>query len=468
MKLLNLSAARNSQPRMNRSGSSLKLVHGLLLFALAMRLASTGTAGFSYVILAGYALLGRAQAIQALALSWLFSMLSEGVAPLASEASVGRYAVVAGAAISVLLRSLLAKEGNSASRLVLATLALGSFVIIHSMLFSPILDVSILKAILWTVVMTTLLLAWAGMDYQTRAQLERQLFGGMVLLALISLPLLFTGIGYMRNESGFQGVFSHPQAFGPTMALLGTWTTARLLGEPRPRWQYIALVGLCMALVVLSEARTAGLSLVLGVLIAAIVMLLKGGFSMSKVMPGLRSVRLQIFAVLAVVGAVLSGSMLSNILDNYLSKRSETTGIVSAYEISRGNLIDMMLDNIKADPWVGVGFGIASLQQEMFVERDPVLGLPTSAAIEKGVLPVAVLEELGVVGFVLFAAWLWLLLKRAGRGGVAPLAVLITILLFNLGESTLFSSSGFGLLPLILLAWAATGGHHHFGVRPRG
>lgn len=452
---------------MKKSGALNFLPFSILAIALALRIASADTANFSYLMLAGYALLGRAQAIQALALSWLFTMLSEGVAPLASAASVGRYAVIASATISVLLRSRQAKEDNSASRLVLDTLALGSFVIIHSMLFSPIPDVSILKAILWTVVMMTLLSAWAGMGYQARARLERQLFGGMVLLALISLPLIFTGIGYMRNESGFQSVFSQPQAFGPTMALLGAWVTTRLLAEPRPRWRYIALAGLCLAMVVLSETRTAGLSLVLGVLIAAIVTLLKSGLSVSKGMPGLRSGRLQI---LVVVGVVLSGPMLSNILDNYLSKsgRSEATGIVEVYDISRGNLINMMLDNIKSDPWVGVGFGIASLPQEMFVERDPVLGLPISATIEKGVLPVAVLEELGVVGFILFAAWLWELLKRAGRGGVVPLAVLITILLFNLGESTLFSSSGFGLLPLILLAWAVTGRHHPVQGRPRG
>lgn len=455
---------------MKKFGVLNSLPFSILAIALALRMASAGTANFSYLMLAGYALLGRSQAIQALALSWLFSMLSEGVAPLASAASVGRYAIVASAAISVMLRSRQAKEGFAASRLVLATLALGGFVIIHSMLFSLVPDVSIFKAILWTVVMTTLLLAWAGMGYQARAQLERQLFGGMVLLALISLPLLFTDIGYMRNESGFQGVFSQPQVFGPTMALLGAWTTTRLLTESRPQWRYVVLGGLCVAMVVLSESRTAGLALVLGVSIAVIVTLLKSRLSVSKVMPSLRSGRLQIFAVLAVVGVVLSGATLSNILENYLSKsaRSEATGIVNAYEISRGDLIIAMLDNIKADPWGGVGFGIASLHQEMVVERDPVLGLPTSSTIEKGVLPVAVLEELGVVGFVLFAAWLWVLLKRAGRGGVVSLAVLITILLFNLGESTLFSPSGFGLLPLILLAWAATSGPHHFGVRPRG
>lgn len=458
MKSLNLSTNRNPLTRMNRSGSSLKLAHGMLLLAMAMRFASAGTAGLSFFILAGYALQGRAQAVQALALSWLFSMLSEGVAPLASAASVGRYVVVISAAISVLFRVRQAKIGRSESQLILATLAFGGFVIIHSMLFSPMPDVSILKAVLWTVVMMTLLLAWAGMNVQVRAQLERQLLGGLVLLALISLPLIFTGVGYLRNESGFQGALGHPQAFGPTMAMLGAWVASRLLAEPRPLWRNIAMAGLCLVMVVMSGARTAGFALVIGLSITTIVTLLASGLSVNKIMPGLRSGRLRMLPVLVVVGVVLSGPMLGNILDNYISKsgRSEATGIVDAYDKSRGGLIDAMLDNIKADPWGGVGFGIASKSQDMFVKRDPVFDLPTSAAIEKGVLPFAVLEELGIVGFCLFAALIGLFLKRAARGGVVPLAVLITVLLFNFGESTLFSTSGFGLFPLILLAWAVT------------
>jgi hypothetical protein len=50
------------------------------ILAMAMRIASTPTANLSYLVIVGYALLGRAQAIQALALSWLFTMLSPGIA----------------------------------------------------------------------------------------------------------------------------------------------------------------------------------------------------------------------------------------------------------------------------------------------------------------------------------------------------------------------------------------------------
>jgi len=68
--------------------------------------------------------------------------------------------------------------------------------------------------------------------------------------------------------------------------------------------------------------------------------------------------------------------------------------------------------------------------------------------IEKGVMPLAVLEGLGVPGFMFFLVWIGLLIQRASRYGVTELALIFTLLLFNFGESTLFSPSGFGMITL--------------------
>jgi len=114
------------------------------------------------------------------------------------------------------------------------------------------------------------------------------------------------------------------------------------------------------------------------------------------------------------------------------------------------------VENIEADPFIGIGFGIPSFAADLIIERDPLSGLPLSASIEKGVLPVAVLEELGVVGFVAFVGWLMLLFRVILHRGFAPLSVVITILMINLGESTLFSPGGMGMLSLVLIGWAVT------------
>lgn len=442
---------------MSRAGSSLQLVHGVLLIALVMRLASPDTANYSYLMLAGYALLGGEQVLQALALSWLFTMLSEGVAPLASEAAVGRYEVTAAAAITLCLRSGWLKDWFSMTRPVLATLALGAFLIIHSMLFSMLPDISILKALYWTTVMVTLLSAWLGLEFEARARVERQLFFGLILLVLVSVPLAFTPTGYLVNGTGFQGVLSHPQTFGPVVAMLGAWLAGRLLSTDASHWQDLAFLGLCLVLVVLSGARTAGYALVLGLASTVWFLPLFGGASAWHLMPGLASRWLHALALFAAIGVVFAEPVLSGRLGDYIEKQTDVATLWDAPKQARGPLIDTMINNFNEEPLTGIGFGIASDFSSMEIVRHPVLEFPLSASTEKGVLPIAVLEELGVFGFLTVAAWVWLMVRHAAQTGVAAFAVVAVLLLTNLGESAFFSPNGLGLLQLILLAWAVTG-----------
>lgn len=112
---------------------------------------------------------------------------------------------------------------------------------------------------------------------------------------------------------------------------------------------------------------------------------------------------------------------------------------------------------ISSNLWSGIGFGIVSNPDYMVIERDSFLNLPLSALVEKGVMPVAVVEELGVFGALVVFIWFAILLRRSARAGVSQFAVVITLLLVNLGESMLFSAGGMGMLLLILLTGAVTG-----------
>lgn len=429
----------------------------LIILSLILRLASTPTANLSYLILAGYALIGRAQAIQALVLSWLFTMLSPGFAAEATTSSIGRYAVLVSAATSVFVRSrTFRNSGIHVRSVTMNTMLLGLFLVVHSLFFSPIVDVSILKAVSWTLTMGTLVAAWLGLSIDERDRLSQQIFVGLIVLMLVSLPLLGLPVGRLRNGTGFQGVLNHPQAFGPTMALLGAWAMSRMMEQKQPPWSMVALTGSCLVLVVLSEARTAGLALVLGVGIAAITMSILAKYSIYKVLPGLRSRRVYFIGIIVLAGTLLAGPILADQIGYFLSKsgRSQGDGLIDAYRDSRGRKMDEMWDNIRITPWQGGGFGIASVPAEMEIGRDPILNLPVSAPVEKGVLPLAVLEEVGIVGFIAVAAWIWMLLRRSATGGIVPVTVTFTALLLNMGESTLFSSGGMGLLSLVLLGWA--------------
>lgn len=257
------------------------------------------------------------------------------------------------------------------------TLMFGAFIFLHAWFISPIVDVSMLKATAWTVAMSTLLSAWGSLPMETRKQLQAQLFGLLTAILLCSLPLLALPQGYLVNGTGFQGILSHPQGFGPTMALLGAFELANLLAKPQPRWRDMALASMCLVLVTLPAARTAGLALMLGVATAAIVAPWMIRRSVRGALPGLRSSRLQLLALFAVVGMMLNGQILTNILEGYLSKGTDAGSLTEAYDKSRGHLIDAMWVNIDAQPMTGIGFGIASIPSEMYISRDPVLGLPT-------------------------------------------------------------------------------------------
>ncbi len=133
--------------------------------------------------------------------------------------------------------------------------------------------------------------------------------------------------------------------------------------------------------------------------------------------------------------------------------------MLEAYDRSRGSLIAQMRENIYEHPWTGIGFGVASDPSTMLINHDPVFGLPVGASVEKGVAFVAIVEELGILGAALVGLWVFALLRGAARSGIAPFAVVLTILFLNMGESTFFSPGGFGLLSLLLLGWAFTCDH---------
>ena len=428
-----------------------------LIVSLALRVASAPTADLSYFLLAIYALLGRIQVVQALALSWLFSMLNPSLVPDASLASADRYLVIVATVLSVVWRMKGRGVIFSIQRLSLLTLCMGLFILLHSFLFSSVVDVSVLKVMSWVTVVLTLLSAWQGLLFVQREALSNQLQHGLIMIVLLSLPLLIVpDVGYFRNGSGFQGVLSHPQSFGPTVALLGVLVGGRIMGSEKPAWRDMALLVTCFVLVVLSEARTAGVALVLGLLGSMLLSPMFAGLSLRRMLPGLRSRRLQAVILMISVAIFVASPLLVSKLSNFIFKRSETTSLVAAADASRGELVAKMLSNIQKYPLTGIGFGIASEPEYMEVERDPVLGLPLSAVVEKGVMPIALAEELGAIGALVVFGWFLVVLRRGARSGVSQFAVVITVLLVNLGESMFFSVGGMGMLLLIMLTAAVT------------
>jgi hypothetical protein len=433
----------------------LSLTNLLWAAAIVLRFASAETAGASFIVLALIALQGRSTTIQALAASWLFSMLNPAIAPEPLFAALGRYGVIAAAAFSAASRG----RGmlNHPSGLGTATLGLAAAIALHSLLVSPVPDVSLMKLLAWLVVVLTLLSIWGTLNARQRSRLFHFFTYSLLVLLLLSLPFVFVpSVGYQRNGFGFQGVLTHPQVFGPTAAVAAALVGGRIFADAKPRWKDMLWLALCGISVVLSASRTAAIAMVAGLLICALLSPKLAGVGRRRLLPGLYSRRSKLVLTFTIPVILFSAPLLGEYVWQYMQKGSEAATLADAARASRGRLVEDMIDNIKIHPWSGIGFGIASDAESMVIERDGLLGLPLSAPLEKGVLPIAILEELGLIVGCLTYAWFYFALRRASRSGPAAFAVVATLLLVNLGEYVFFSVGGMGMLQLVLFAGAVT------------
>lgn len=423
----------------------------------AMRVASSVTAGACYLLLCAYALLGEKHVVRALALSWLVTVWNPSLGPSPLGGTAGRFLVIGVGALSCLIRWRGLRGVMVVSRPVLLAASLGLFFIVHSVVFSRQVEVSVLKAVVWMLTIVTLVCAWGRIGGELRSTAPRELRSLLLFVLVASTPFFWTRHGYLRNASGFQGMMNHPQAFGPTMALLASIILTEVLTRARPELWRLAALSLSLAFIVASEARTAAFALLLGIVFGFLFQIGGGVRQNLATFSGLRSRR--------VLGSVGVGLLLGMTqapravagLRGFLEKRGHSEGgVFAAYQESRGRLIAEMWEGFLRHPIMGNGFGLPSLSAHFEIVYDATTGLPAAAPVEKGVIPLAVLEDVGMIGAILVGLWLWDAARRARSVSLVSLTLLLTALATNLGEATLFSPGGMGLLIMNCLAWGAS------------
>ena len=414
------------------------------LLAIILRLIPL-TADFSYLILAVYALLGRQQIIEALLLSWLFTMLNSSLVPDVEYASFTRYIIILSCFTSIFFRL----NFRKIEKITLVTFGLGIFFIIHSIFFSKIPEISILKGLNWIVVIMTLLLVWQNMDSLEHKETEKQITRILSIIVLFSVLILpFPDIGFNLNERYFQGVLNHPQAFGMTAAALGAIFIGQLFVQNRSILLSVIMIVICIASIKLSGSRTSGLALLSAVIISSLLLPID---TIKIIKSFFFSINKLIIVLSLLILIIISAPDIFDLIISFMTKmQTDTTNsAITSFQNSRGVLYEPMITNIVNTPFKGIGFGLASDLEVMDIKY--FKGIPVSAPIEKGVLPLAVLEEVGVFGFIFFIIWILILIKKAIANSFGALIVLLTFLLFNLGEAGLFSANGYGMLYLIVI-----------------
>lgn len=428
-----------------------------LFVAVVLRMLPGAAKLGAYAWATGYAFLGRRQAIMALMLIWFCNMCTHAVGFPPSGAVFFRHGAVLAAAISVFVLHAANPPRSRTPGLLAWTGCLSLILIAHSIFFSTAKDISVLKAISFTLTIQTFLTAWSRLSTAERAVTEKQVWGLLYAIAIFSLPFAVLPAGYLRTGSGFQGVLEHPQLFGQVEGLIAVWLTATWFTERNMRLSLKPLIPVALAGIYLSRTRMGLFLYLAGVSVALVSAPLSAALSRSSRVPRLVKRRLALAAAGGLLLVAVAGPFLSEGIQGFVRKGRNTTTIVEAAWQARGFMIEKMQKNILDHPLTGIGFGVPSSPEAMYaLVRDPIFGLPVMATVEKGVMPVALVEEVGWPVALLFVPWFAALLWRAIRAGPRYAGVCAAALTLNLSEAVFFSPGGGGMLVQLLVAMAAT------------
>jgi len=425
------------------------------IFVAALRMTGEAGAVVGYLALAGYVLIWPKRGISALVMAWWLSVLNPGLVSQSGFSAIGRFLVLGACAASLALRS----PAWRGAPLPGGVVVLGGILLVlllHSVLFSHAMDVSILKSVVWFLACAVTYSIWKSMKDEERQQGIDDLFRVLMVTLVLSAPLVFTNAGYFLNGVGFQGVLNQPQVLGLVAAAVSVRYFLNLVCYRNSDhfWSDALVLAMSVAFVLLSGARTAGMACFASILLVLLVSILSARRKWK--LQGLKSRKFMLFLTIVLAALLINISTIQAVLEGYLSKRGFEGSLASAYAMSRGRLVDNMLENIDRYSIYGIGFGVSSNEYDRIVVRDPFLGLPISAPTEKGVLPLAILEELGVLGAMILYLISALLIK-AFVNGPFTFAMAVFVVATNFAEATLMSPGGFGIVAISLMSWAYFG-----------
>ncbi|MDA7733974.1 O-antigen ligase family protein [Candidatus Pelagibacter sp.] len=433
----------------------------ILLIVILFRFLSPITTELCFVILAGYVLLGKQQIIKGLIITWFINNINPGAGYVSVYASMLKYIIICSSFFSIMLRF----KFQKIDKLITYTFLFCIFLLIHSLNFSFIPMVSILKVLVWTLLILTLLMTWSSMSAYQYEQIQQWILKFCKFFILVSLFIyLFTNIGYLDSGNNFQGVLKHPQAFGVTIALFSVLILGQILFKKKLSLESAIFLLLCFILIILSKTRTAFFATIL-VMIFSIPLA-----SLFHKRSNTKNSLLKNKRFLAVVVIMISlfgiDKITLNFVDNFINKRTYIpknemlmiegdyipgTDIVTNYINSRALLYVPSLNNINKYPLTGIGFGVGSKPEEMTIYYDPILGLPLGAPTEKGLILMMILEELGYFGLLIFLLWVWYLIICSVKNHITYFMIVLIIFILNMGEALLFSPGGPGMIFIIFL-----------------
>lgn len=454
---------RIQNPRFGKFGSSTQrslydwfAICAKYLIFLAIPLGGAKGVTIAYIALLVWTLGGPRRSIEALTLTWLLGALNPGIYAFSTYGGILRWIILATAFLSVLATFISRRAAFKADLYwLIAFVAISAILAIF---FSYAPDISLFKLATFFLGAATILMAFQltakEADYWTMWFIAL-----MAVVTLASFPLIISSVGYFRNGRGFQGLLNHPQTYAVFLAPFVAYLCAFLFDSEkgkRRNWLVIPLLALAVVSIFATQGRTGVLAALLSLSVIYALAVLRAKSSVQDAV--LLIIGIVLVAPIIISTLWLGGDLATEYVRDFMMKNSGADSVAEAFSQSRGAGVASLWSNFLNHPLVGIGFGVPSDISNLQVVRDPILGLPISAPVEKGFAFVAIFEEVGVIGVSILAGLLVRLISPlfVRRGNMAVRALGLTALFTNFGEAIFFSFGGNGMLVWLLICAAVT------------
>lgn len=332
--------------------------------------------------------------------------------------------------------------------------------------------ISYLKLILFTLFLIGIIFMASAMQNSERAliQVRAAFMAFSVVLILGSFVTLFVpGIGYsMYNRFAFNGesitfeelgdglvLFSgvtlHSQALAPMIACFNAWVLCDMLFVQK-RFTKLHLMMLVLApfLLYKTHSRT-GLVAYIGSMAMIIFFSIPKARMTAWFKLKVMKMMYGMVALLVLVSIVMEIN--NHTISSWLRKRDasqvvdDDRGLMEAITASRQDSNNQNLHDFHQNPLLGMGF--QTMEWHAVAYHAGTISI-WSAPIEKGVMPLMILGETGVVGAIVFVAFLFCFYGVCFTQRYAALMSTFTaVLVSNLGEATFFSPTATGGIVLV-------------------
>ncbi len=268
-------------------------------------------------------------------------------------------------------------------------------------------SISILKLISFYSTTSLIVLAFSMINDTKKITSWMMSMGLVGIFHSVIILIFFKNYGTMYTHQGqelFSGAFLHPNTTGTVLVpflILYFYESIMSKIKGYQKYYYPSIVAVIIVLIYLSKARGTLAGFFIAILITIIVAFFSK--SMKREMKFILKSNFYVILFLLLTSLVFF-STFQGLISELILKGTDydSSDLSSIFLYSRGGFIFASIQNFLSNPYFGIGFGVPSIIEYSNIVYDPIFNLPISAPVEKAFFFSAILEEMGIIGTLVF------------------------------------------------------------------